>query len=90
MTILAFPNQLADLAGMYNHNLLDRKIVKTHAWALIDDFWCRADWWIGEVRRNPNSNTHQDLAKMWLDLSHRKRPRWHPPRDGRIKRNFLG
>jgi hypothetical protein len=87
-TILALPNQLEDLAGMYNHNLLDRAIVKTHAEALLEGFWSKSGWWIEQVRRDPNSNTYQDLAKMLPDLRQRQRPQWHRPTDGRIKRSL--
>lgn len=89
LTILALPNQLEDLAGMYNHDLLDRAVVKTHLEALVDTFWTRSSWWIEQVRRDPNSNVYQDLSKMLPDLRRRKRPRWHRPTDGRIKRDFL-
>jgi hypothetical protein len=90
MSIVALPNQLEDVAGMYNHNLLDRAIVKTHVEAFAESFWRSANWWVEAMRqRDPMRNTYQDLALMLHDLRRRKRPRWHYPRNGRIKRDFI-
>jgi hypothetical protein len=86
LTILALPNQLEDVAGAYNLGLIDRTIVKTHIEYLVEDFWSKADWWLGEIRRDPNDNAYQDLAMMLPDLRKRKRPRWHRPNEGRINR----
>jgi hypothetical protein len=87
--ILAFANRLESLAGMYNHNLVDRDVVHTHAKALIDAFWVAAEWWIDRARDTPDSNRYQDLIKMRADLEQATNPRWHYPRNGRIKRRFV-
>jgi hypothetical protein len=89
LNLLAFPNHLESVAGMYNHHLLDRKVVKTHLAPMMDAFWTRAAWWFDQVRGDPKTNTYQDLAKMLPDIRRRKRPRWHRPHDGRIKGGFL-
>jgi hypothetical protein len=86
LTILSLPNQLEDIAGAYNLGLIDRSIVKTHIEYLVDDFWDKAGWWLNETRRNPNDNIYQDLAMMRPDLAKRKRPKWHRPKEGHIKR----
>jgi hypothetical protein len=51
LAVLAFANRLEGLAGMYNHNLVDRDVIHTHARALIDAFWVAAEWWIDRARR---------------------------------------
>lgn len=91
LQILAFPNMLEALAGMYNQKLLDRGIVKTHVESQATAFWSRADWWIKELRPKAdlNANTevetnkadpkadkiYRDLEKMIKSLAERKRPR---------------
>jgi hypothetical protein len=89
LELLAFPNQLESVAGMYNHHLLDRKVVKTHLAPMMETFWTRSAWWFDHVRSDPNTNTYQDLSKMLPDIRRRRRPRWHRPRDGRIKGGYL-
>lgn len=87
-TILALPNQLEDIAGAYNLGLIDRRVVKTHIEYLIEEFWREAAWWLTEMRRDPTVNAYQDLAMMYPHLRKQKRPRWHRPREGRIKPTF--
>ena len=89
LTLLALPNQFEDIAGAYNMGLIDRTVVKTHIEVMVEDFWLKAGWWLDEMRRDPTDNSFQDLAKMLTHLNKRKRPRWHRPKDGRIKRVFF-
>jgi hypothetical protein len=89
LTIVALPNLLEEIAGMYNQNLLDRAIVKTHVEAVVHHVWGKkSSWWFKRLRSDPASNVYQDLAKMMPDLELRRRPPWHRPRDGRIKRGL--
>lgn len=41
MQILAYPNMLEGLAGMYNHGLLDPRIVKVEVGSEAESFWAR-------------------------------------------------
>jgi hypothetical protein len=91
LQIVAFPNMLEALAGMYNQRLLNRGIVKTHVESQATAFWSRAGWWIDELRpkADPITNTgrdtnkadepadkiYRDLEKMIKSLAERKRPR---------------
>jgi hypothetical protein len=91
LQIVAFPNMLEALAGMYNQRLLNRGIVKTHVEGQAIAFWSRAGWWIDELRLRvdpdpsvgPESNKldvktdkiYTDLEKMLKSLAKRKRPR---------------
>jgi len=77
LRILVYPNMLEGLAGMYNHGLLDRAIIKTHVESEARDFWQAAGWWLDEVRSEPESNTFRDIEVMMEDLAKRKRPAWY-------------
>lgn len=77
LQIVAYPNMLEGLAGMYNHGLLDRRIVKTHVESEAQDFYEVARWWLDELKPEPTSNTFIDLETMISDLAKRHRPRWH-------------
>jgi hypothetical protein len=89
LAITALPNLLEDIAGMYNRNLLDRAVVKTGVEAVVESVWGeKSSWWFLHFRSDPGSNTYQDLVKMVDDLKLRKRPRWHRPRDGRIRQGL--
>ena len=89
LQIVAYPNMLEGLAGMYNHGLLDRSIVKVQVETEAQGFWeAASEWWFDEVRSQPNDNTYRDLEVMIRDLATRKRPEWHrhatvarPPKD---------
>jgi hypothetical protein len=72
--IMAFPNMLEGLAGMFNDGLLDTMIVKTAVEAEADNFWARASWWLEEIR-SPNSNVFDDLKLMIEKLDEVERPR---------------
>lgn len=72
--IMAFPNMLEEVAGMYNDGLLDPKIVKTAVEAEANNFWDRASWWL-PIIRSPESNVFDDLKLMIEKLDKVKRPR---------------
>jgi hypothetical protein len=72
--IMAFPNMLEEVAGMYNDGLLDQKIVKTAVEAEADNFWGRASWWLALIR-SPENNVFDDLKLMIEKLDKVKRPR---------------
>jgi hypothetical protein len=74
LQILAYPNMLEGLAGMYNHGLLDRRIVKVEVESEAKSFWERAKWWRDELKEG-DGNTFRDLEVMIEDLAKRKRPR---------------
>lgn len=75
LQILAFPNMLEGLAGMYNHGLLDYGIVKTRIEAEANNFWDRAKWWIDELRLQYEDNKiFRDMEVMISDLATRERP----------------
>jgi hypothetical protein len=61
--IMAFPNMLEEVAGMYNDGLLDPKIVKTAVEAEANNFWDRASWWLAIIR-SPENNVFDDLKLM--------------------------
>jgi hypothetical protein len=77
LRIVAYPNMLEDLAGMYNDGLLDRRIVKTHVESEAKNFCEVAGWWLKELKSDPRSNTFRDIEVMLEDLAERKRPKWH-------------
>ena len=77
LRIVAYPNMLEGLAGMYNDGLLDRRIVKTHVESEAKNFCDVAGWWLKELRPDPQSNTFRDIEVMLGDLAERKRPKWH-------------
>lgn len=77
LQILVYPNMLEGLAGMYNHGLLDRRIIKTHVESEARDFWEAAGWWLDLIRSEPESNTFRDIEVMMDDLAKRKRPPWY-------------
>lgn len=77
LRILVYPNMLEGLAGMYNHGLLDRAIIKTHVESEARDFWEAAGWWLDEMRSEPESNTFRDIEVMMEDLAKRRRPGWY-------------
>ncbi|HWF31458.1 MAG TPA: hypothetical protein VG188_02760 [Solirubrobacteraceae bacterium] len=56
MQIAAYPNMLEGLAGMYNRDMLDERIVKTRVEIAAQSFRAQADWWI-DVIRSPASAT---------------------------------
>lgn len=72
--ILAYPNMLEGLAGMYNDGLLDPGIVKTEVEAEATNFWGRAKWWLDLVR-SPDNNVFDDLKLMIEKLEKVERPR---------------
>jgi hypothetical protein len=73
--ILAFPNTLEALAGMYNQRLLNRGIVKVHVEGQARSFWDHASWWVLQLRTEAKSNYPlEDLDKMLKNLQKRKRP----------------
>jgi hypothetical protein len=73
--ILAFPNTLEALAGMYNQRLLNRGIVKVHVEGQARSFWDRANWWVLQLRTEAGSDYPlKDLDKMLENLQKRKRP----------------
>jgi hypothetical protein len=73
--ILAFPNTLEALAGMYNQRLLNRGVVKVHVEGQARSFWDRADWWVLQLRTEAGSDYPlKDLDKMLKNLQKRKRP----------------
>lgn len=89
-TIVAVPNALEDLAGLYNHNLLHRPIMKTHGTLIVEGFWSQARWWLKRARKaSKDPNTYVELERMIPDLRQQPRPRWHHPEDGPIKRDAL-
>lgn len=77
LQLVAYPNMLERLAGMYNNNLLDRRIIKTHVETEARSFCTVAAWWLSEIKPDPSDNTYVDLQVMLKDLAKRKRPRWH-------------
>ena len=77
LQILVYPNMLEGLAGMYNHGLLDRAIIKTHVESEARDFWEAAGWWLDKMRSEPESNTFRDIEVMMEDLAKRERPTWY-------------
>ena len=74
LQILAFPNMLETLAGMYNHGLLDYGVVKTRVENQAISFWTRAEWWIEAVREHDGERIFKDLEVMMEDLATRERP----------------
>jgi hypothetical protein len=77
LEIVAYPNMLEGLAGMYNHGLLNRRIVKTHVESEARDFCEVAAWWLKELKPSDDDNTFIDLETMIADLARQHRPRWH-------------
>jgi hypothetical protein len=79
LRILAFPNMLEALAGMYNQKLLDRSIVKTRVEGEAKDFWTHAAWWIDGLRSQyaeyEGDKIFVDLEIMLRKLATQKRPR---------------
>jgi hypothetical protein len=79
LELTLYGNFLEELAGMYNHRLLDKRIVKTYVSGEAENFWTVSDWWLSRLRADPESNTYQELCVMLNDLRSAKRPSWHRP-----------
>lgn len=79
LRIVAFPNMLEAIAGMYNQRLIDRSVVKTRVAGEAQDFWQRAGWWIDELRAQytdyEGDKLFVDLQIMLRGLPKRTRPR---------------
>jgi hypothetical protein len=79
LRILAFPNMLEGLAGMYNQKLLDSSIVKTRVEGEAKDFWTHAAKWIDGLRSQyvdyEGDKIFVDLEIMLRKLAEQKRPR---------------
>jgi hypothetical protein len=79
LRIVAFPNMLEAIAGMYNQRLIDRSVVKTRVAGEAQDFWQRAGWWIDELRAQytdyEGDKLFVDLQIMLRGLAERTRPR---------------
>jgi hypothetical protein len=74
LQIVAFPNMLETLAGLYNHGLLDYGIVKTRVENQASTFWKQAKWWIRELEDQYTDETLKDLRVMIDDLPRQQKP----------------
>jgi hypothetical protein len=74
LQIVAFPNMLETIAGMYNHGLLDYGIVKTRIENQATTFWKQAEWWIEALQRQYDDETLKDLRVMIDDLPKQVKP----------------
>ena len=76
LQILALPNMLEALAGMYNQHLLSPGIVKAHVGGQADWFWTQAKWWVAQLEtEDPKGHPFEEIDKMLKDLETRNRPR---------------
>jgi hypothetical protein len=69
LAALVIPNLLEELAGMYNHGLLDKKIAKDFFGEIARDLWEHGFWLIERWRQTDPSYYEQwglMLAKMKL------------------------
>ncbi len=79
LRIVAFPNMLEAIAGMYNQRLINHRVVKTRVAGEAQDFWQRAGWWIDMLRAQykgyEGDNIFVDLEIMLRRLDEGARPR---------------
>jgi hypothetical protein len=79
LRIVAFPNMLEAIAGMYNQRLIDGSVVKTRVAGEAQDFLQRAGWWIDMLRAQykpyEGDNIFVDLQIMLRSLDEGTRPR---------------
>jgi hypothetical protein len=74
--ICAYPNTLESLASMYNHGLLDSKIVKSEVESQAKGYLKVAEWWIEMLRETSKAN-YQDTLVMMKSLAEREKPSWY-------------
>jgi uncharacterized protein (UPF0335 family) len=70
--ILAFPNMLERLAGMYNDGLLDDAILKVYVESEANGFLSQAASWLTEMRKQ-NKDYLTDIDTMVKKLAEKPR-----------------
>jgi len=68
--VLVVMNFWEELAGMYNRDLVDKKIIREYFGDVIRDFWKRSAWLRDHAQSQyPGDNVYNELDLMCKDLS---------------------
>ncbi len=71
LAVLVVPNFFEEVAGMYNHGLLDRNVAKVYFGELGQDLWASGSWLI-ERWRKTDAGYFEEWEKMLRDMGYLK------------------